>query len=131
MQVAEIAEAAFECWWQEQHPGWMIFTLGNNHFESLDQIIKVQSSSTGTRSSSTNAVKQPPLLFVNASTRSADECVVAKGLCRCVSCQCLVQYSHGEGANIEGAIPIPKDNSAERTMSVRHISLYCQPLMLL
>ncbi len=41
MQVAEIAEAAFECWWQDQHPGWMIFTLGNNHFESLDQIIKV------------------------------------------------------------------------------------------
>ncbi|CAL5224107.1 g6738 [Coccomyxa viridis] len=68
-QVAEIAEAAFECWWQEQHPGWMIFTLGNNHFESLDQIIK---------------------------------------------------YSHGEGANIEGAIPIPKDNSAERTMSDDH-----------
>ena len=41
MQVSEIAEAAFECWWQDQHPGWMIFTLGNNHFESLDQIIKV------------------------------------------------------------------------------------------
>ncbi len=40
MQVSEIAEAAFECWWQDQHPGWMIFTLGNNHFESLDQIIK-------------------------------------------------------------------------------------------
>ncbi|CAK0731822.1 hypothetical protein CVIRNUC_000047 [Coccomyxa viridis] len=65
-QVAEIAEAAFECWWQDQHPGWMIFTLGNNHFESLDQIIK---------------------------------------------------YSHGEGADINGAIPIPKDNSAERTTS--------------
>ena len=43
LQVAEIAEAAFECWWQDQHPGWMIFTLGNNHFESLDQIIKVRS----------------------------------------------------------------------------------------
>ena len=42
-QVSEIAEAAFECWWQDQHPGWMIFTLGNNHFESLDQIIKVYS----------------------------------------------------------------------------------------
>ena len=36
-----------------------------------------------------------------------------------------MQYSHGEGANIEGAIPIPKENSAERTMSVRHISPYC------
>ena len=43
VQVSEIAEAAFECWWQDQHPGWMIFTLGNNHFESLDQIIKVPS----------------------------------------------------------------------------------------
>lgn len=45
MKVSETAEAAFECWWQDQHPGWMIFTLGNNHFESLDQIIKARSLS--------------------------------------------------------------------------------------
>lgn len=36
-----------------------------------------------------------------------------------VSCECPVQYSHGQGADIDGAIPIPKENSAERTMSVR------------
>ncbi len=41
MQVNEVAEAATRCWWDEQHPGWMIFTLGNRHFETLDQIVQV------------------------------------------------------------------------------------------
>ena len=63
-QVAEIAEAAFECWWQEQHPGWMIFTLGNNHFESLDQIIKVSSQASGrTSPGRPAAVGGPPCWY--------------------------------------------------------------------
>ncbi|CAL8469005.1 g8546 [Coccomyxa elongata] len=39
-QVNEVADAATRCWWDEQHPGWMIFTLGNRHFETLDQIVQ-------------------------------------------------------------------------------------------
>ena len=35
------------------------------------------------------------------------------------------QYSHGEGADIDGAIPIPKDNSAERTNSVLLLQPHC------
>lgn len=41
-QVARVCEAAVQCWWEESHPGWMIFTLGNQHFESLDQIIQAR-----------------------------------------------------------------------------------------
>ncbi len=61
LQVAEIAEAAFECWWQDQHPGWMIFTLGNNHFESLDQIIKVHPACSNAMMSSQCSRKMPAL----------------------------------------------------------------------
>lgn len=38
-----MCEAAVQCWWEDSHPGWMIFTLGNQHFETLDQIIQVRS----------------------------------------------------------------------------------------
>ena len=130
MQVAEIAEAAFECWWQEQHPGWMIFTLGNNHFESLDQIIKVQLSSKDMEALADMSQRCLPCSFPISCKCCAHECSPA-GNAHKSQLWVPLQYSHGEGANIEGAIPIPKDNSAERTMSVRHISLYCRLLMLL
>ena len=42
VQVARVCEAAVQCWWEDSHPGWMIFTLGNQHFETLDQIIQVR-----------------------------------------------------------------------------------------
>ena len=42
LQVAHVCEAAVACWWEDSHPGWMIFTLGNQHFETLDQIIQVR-----------------------------------------------------------------------------------------
>ena len=45
-QVNEVADAATRCWWDEQHPGWMIFTLGNRHFETLEQIVQVRSQLT-------------------------------------------------------------------------------------
>ncbi len=32
-------------WWEDYHPGWMIFTLGNQHFETLNQIIQYSQSS--------------------------------------------------------------------------------------
>ena len=41
-QVARVCDAAVQCWWEDSHPGWMIFTLGNQHFETLDQIIQVR-----------------------------------------------------------------------------------------
>ena len=41
-QVARVCEAAVQCWWEDTHPGWMIFTLGNQHFQSLDEIIQVR-----------------------------------------------------------------------------------------
>ncbi len=28
-------------WWEDGHPGWMIFTLGGRHFDNLDDIIQV------------------------------------------------------------------------------------------
>ena len=40
-QVQGTCEQAIRCWWEDAHPGWMIFTLGNKHFETLDQIIQV------------------------------------------------------------------------------------------
>jgi hypothetical protein len=42
-QVQQIAEIATRCWWEPQHPGWMIFTLGNQHFQTMDHILKVRS----------------------------------------------------------------------------------------
>jgi len=41
-QVARVCEAAVQCWWEDTHPGWMIFTLGNQHFQSLDEIIQAR-----------------------------------------------------------------------------------------
>ncbi len=37
-----MCEAAVQCWWEDTHPGWMIFTLGNQHFQSLDEIIQAR-----------------------------------------------------------------------------------------
>lgn len=31
-------------WWEDFHPGWMIFTLGSQHFETLHQIIQYSQS---------------------------------------------------------------------------------------
>ena len=43
MQVQATTERALESWWEEGHPGWMIFSLGTQHFETLDEIIRVRS----------------------------------------------------------------------------------------
>lgn len=43
LQVQGTCEYAIRCWWEDAHPGWMIFTLGNQHFETLDEIIKASS----------------------------------------------------------------------------------------
>jgi hypothetical protein len=40
--VAAVAEAATRCWWQDSHPGWMIFTLGTQHFQALDPVLRVR-----------------------------------------------------------------------------------------
>ena len=37
-------QQAMRCWWEDGHPGWMIFTLGNQHFERLDDIIAVRAA---------------------------------------------------------------------------------------
>ena len=82
-QVAEIAEAAFECWWQDQHPGWMIFTLGNNHFESLDQIIKVHVHSIILMAPALTHLGRPPCSCADCLSTSpkcsADEGIVGEG----------------------------------------------------
>ena len=41
VQVQATTERALESWWEEGHPGWMIFSLGTKHFETLDEIIQV------------------------------------------------------------------------------------------
>ena len=41
-QVNTACQQAMRCWWEDGHPGWMIFTLGNQHFERLDDIIAVR-----------------------------------------------------------------------------------------
>jgi len=41
-QVNSACQQAMRCWWEDGHPGWMIFTLGNQHFERLDDIIAVR-----------------------------------------------------------------------------------------
>ena len=43
-QVNSACQQAMRCWWEDGHPGWMIFTLGNQHFERLDDIIAVRTS---------------------------------------------------------------------------------------
>lgn len=40
-----MAEAATRCWWEDSHPGWMIFTLGNQHFQHLDHVLRVRTLS--------------------------------------------------------------------------------------
>ena len=44
-QVNSACQQAMRCWWEDGHPGWMIFTLGNQHFERLDDIIGVRAVS--------------------------------------------------------------------------------------
>lgn len=44
-QVQASCEQAMRLWWEDFHPGWMIFTLGNQHFETLNQIIQYSQSS--------------------------------------------------------------------------------------
>lgn len=41
VQVQATTERGLESWWEEGHPGWMIFSLGTKHFETLDEIIRV------------------------------------------------------------------------------------------
>ena len=45
LQVQASCEQAMRLWWEDFHPGWMIFTLGNQHFETLNQIIQYSQSS--------------------------------------------------------------------------------------
>lgn len=44
-KVQASCEQAMKLWWEDFHPGWMIFTLGNQHFETLHQIIQYSQSS--------------------------------------------------------------------------------------
>ncbi|MCJ1461804.1 hypothetical protein MMC07_000403 [Pseudocyphellaria aurata] len=39
-QVRATCAQAVKCWWSENHEGWMIFTLGNRHFQTLEEIIQ-------------------------------------------------------------------------------------------
>jgi hypothetical protein len=39
--AAGTTRRATAAWWQDGHPGWMIFTLGGTHFDSLEQVIQV------------------------------------------------------------------------------------------
>ncbi|KAK9803940.1 hypothetical protein WJX72_006604 [[Myrmecia] bisecta] len=39
-QVHGTCQQAVRLWWEDSHPGWMIFTLGSKHFETLEQIIQ-------------------------------------------------------------------------------------------
>ncbi|KAL3135970.1 PSII 6.1 kDa protein [Trebouxia sp. C0010 RCD-2024] len=43
-QVQASCEQAMRLWWEDFHPGWMIFTLGSQHFETLHQIIQYSQS---------------------------------------------------------------------------------------
>lgn len=60
-QVNDVAEVATKSWWDEQHPGWMIFTLGNRHFETLDQIVQVPAHISPV--SAANSASSPPRLW--------------------------------------------------------------------
>lgn len=75
--MQETCDQAIQNWWQPAHPGWMIFTLNNRHFETLDQIIQVGPPLQGTLES------LPELLgrrlvsdFLAASRTSATLCVM-------------------------------------------------------
>lgn len=39
--TAVIATRAASSWWAPGHPGWMIFTLGGRHFDSLEEVMQV------------------------------------------------------------------------------------------
>ena len=39
LQFQSVCDEAVECWWEDQHPEWMIFSMGGQHFETLGQII--------------------------------------------------------------------------------------------
>lgn len=39
LQVASICQEATECWWRDNHSGWMIYARGKRHFETLDQVL--------------------------------------------------------------------------------------------
>lgn len=39
--AAATTRRATAAWWQDGHPGWMIFTLGGRHFDNLDDITQV------------------------------------------------------------------------------------------
>ena len=39
LQFQSVCNEAVECWWEDQHPEWTIFSMGGQHFETLGQII--------------------------------------------------------------------------------------------
>lgn len=44
LQVRTTCAQAVRCWWSDNHEGWMIFTLGNRHFQTLEEIIQYSQS---------------------------------------------------------------------------------------
>ena len=61
-------------WWENSHPGWMIFTLGNQHFETLNQIIQYSQSSVIKGGLAPLQVNPPPPLTPDPD--SAHCCIV-------------------------------------------------------
>ena len=39
MQAASLCQQATDCWWRDNHSGWMIYARGKRHFDTLDQLV--------------------------------------------------------------------------------------------
>ncbi|KAK9803793.1 hypothetical protein WJX73_009593 [Symbiochloris irregularis] len=55
-QVRTTVQQAVRCWWSDNHEGWMIFTLGGRHFQTLEEIIQYSQS----EGAAVNGAPMPP-----------------------------------------------------------------------
>ena len=81
-QVNTACQQAMRCWWEDGHPGWMIFTLGNQHFERLDDIIAVRSAGVSQLSGIGGAIREGQ---ARSPAGIPNQCIRMHGCCQHLS----------------------------------------------
>ena len=92
LQFQSVCDQAVECWWEDQHPEWTIFSLGGQHFETLGQIIAF--GRDGARSGMDNPVVSS---FAAESTRTIP---AVESTCHRSHHHRILQPTRGQGSNI-------------------------------
>lgn len=68
VQVRTTVQQAVRCWWSDNHEGWMIFTLGGRHFQTLEEIIQYSQSEGAAVNGVPPSPDQPPAHMMQVCT---------------------------------------------------------------